>query len=265
MKIMNNKNVFWNFKGEKIKFYDLLDYKSDENINEILDEVDRFYPNIKELRKLQPKKKIKKDNKSFILRKLLLRQNKFRLLKSSSDNMILNYITKKKDKFNDYYKNNNNEDFILNSNIKNKEKNKTLLYLNKGKSNLLDKNIKKEIIINQKNLKQYENKLNNNIRKRNDCLNEEYYNINFYFSNSMIGKRIKKYSYIIDKINNLSNTSKNLNNSIKNIIKDISINNNNLLLFHKEEKRKNIINKYQNYISYDDYDIINKIKYKQYY
>ena len=75
---MNNKNVFWNFKGEKIKFYDLLDYKSDENINEILNEVDRFFPNIKELRKLQPKKKINKDIKSILLKKLLIRKNKFR-------------------------------------------------------------------------------------------------------------------------------------------------------------------------------------------
>ena len=195
---MNNKNVFWNFKGEKIKFYDILDYKSNQNINEILDEVDRFYPNIKELRKLQPKQKIKKDNKSFILKKLLIKHTKFRLLKSSSDRMILNYITKKKDKFNDFYNHNNNEDFIFNSKIINKEKNKNLLLLNfyKLKSNLLCKN-KKDIIINQKNFnpkkEKYENKLYNNIIKRNDFLNEEYYHKNVYFSNPTFNKRIKNF------------------------------------------------------------------------
>lgn len=195
---MNNKNVFWNFKGEKIKFYDILDYKSNKNINEILDEVDRFYPNIKELRKLQPKQKIKKDNKSFILKKLLIKHTKFRLLKSSSDRMILNYITKKKDKFNDFYNHNNNEDFIFNSKIINKEKNKNLLLLNfyKLKSNLLCKN-KKDIIINQKNFnpkkEKYENKLYNNIIKRNDFLNEEYYHKNVYFSNPTFNKRIKNF------------------------------------------------------------------------
>ena len=195
---MNNKNVFWNIKGEKIKFYDILDYKSNKNINEILDEVDRFYPNIKELRKLQPKQKIKKDNKSFILKKLLIKHTKFRLLKSSSDRMILNYITKKKDKFNDFYNHNNNEDFIFNSKIINKEKNKNLLLLNfyKLKSNLLCKN-KKDIIINQKNFnpkkEKYENKLYNNIIKRNDFLNEEYYHKNVYFSNPTFNKRIKNF------------------------------------------------------------------------
>ena len=47
----------------------------------------------------------------------------------------------------------------------------------------------------------------------------------------------KKFSYIIDKINNLSNISRNLNNSTKNIIKDISIKKNNLLSINKKEKK----------------------------
>ena len=71
-----------------------------------------------------------------------------------------------------------------------------LLNFYKLKSNLLCKN-KKDIIINQKNFnpkkEKYENKLYNNIIKRNDFLNEEYYHKNVYFSNPTFNKRIKNF------------------------------------------------------------------------
>ena len=99
----DERNVFKFYKGEKIKFNNFINDKSNRNKKIILDEVDRFYPNIKELRKLQPKKTIKKNTDETTIRKLEIKKNKKRLLKSASNSMILNYITKKKEEFNDYY------------------------------------------------------------------------------------------------------------------------------------------------------------------
>ena len=77
----DERNVFKFYKGEKIKFNNFINDKSNRNKKIILYEVDRFYPNIKELRKLQPKKTIKKNTDETTIRKLEIKKNKKRLLK----------------------------------------------------------------------------------------------------------------------------------------------------------------------------------------
>ena len=75
------KKVFDDFNDENFKPYNRLKNKSDLNIKLIYDEIDRLYPNIKELRKLIPKKKVNKNLNLIRLRQLVEKQNKTRLIK----------------------------------------------------------------------------------------------------------------------------------------------------------------------------------------
>ena len=270
---MNNKNVFWNFKGEKIKFYDLLDYKSDENINEILDEVDRFYPNIKELRKLQPKKTIKKNSDETIIRKLEIKKNKKRLLKSASNSMILNYIAKKKEEFNDYY---NKKYYFKESSLQNlsekrerniKERNRNShFYLSKSISKSHSKRSKRkfnqsmDLKIPNINISKEENlsKIYKFLRMKN--LSKDYATIksNLHASNIIMNIRQKKVPKIFEKINDISRSSRVIYNNLNFKIKEIRFDNRgNPLFMTREEKRQNIIKKMNEIENYIDYKKLN--------
>ena len=96
------KNVFEFGSDDKNKFNRELKIKNNLNTNFISNEVDRFYPNIQELRKLKIKKPINKNIAAIMLKKLQIKQKHKRLIKSSSDPMILNLIQKNKNKFTNY-------------------------------------------------------------------------------------------------------------------------------------------------------------------
>jgi hypothetical protein len=250
---MNNKNVFWNFKGEKIKFYDILDYKSNKNINEILDEVDRFYPNIKELRKLIPKKKVNKNLNLIRLRQLVEKQNKTRLIKSSSDKMILNYVTKKKEEFNDFCKKNKSDSIINFSSIQGNrnlklKKNSDNFCLTKSIKTSLKKSlsIKTEKIKNSKSKKKifpkflkYDDFLYKFKRKNNEQKNYSYVKSHLYNSNSIVNIRKKKFSSkIYEKVQNMSYTSKIVYKGIKEKLIDLKIENKDKIIFKDFQKLK---------------------------
>ena len=82
------KNIFVIKNSDKNKLNRELKIINNYKINFISNEIDRFYPNIQELRKLKEKKPIIKNMTTIILKKLKIKQNKKRLLKSTSIPMI---------------------------------------------------------------------------------------------------------------------------------------------------------------------------------
>ena len=98
------KNFFEFGSDDKKKFNRELKIKNNLYTNFISNEVDRFYPNIQELRKLKIKKPINKNIAAIMLKRLQIKQNQNRLLKSASDPMILTIIKNNKNKFRNFLK-----------------------------------------------------------------------------------------------------------------------------------------------------------------
>ncbi len=270
----DERNIFEFYKGEKIKFNNFINDKSNTNKKIILDEVDRFYPNIKELRKLQPKKTIKKNSDETIIRKLEIKKNKKRLLKSASNSMILNYITKKKEEFNDYYnkKHNLKESSLQNLSEKRerniKERNRNLyFYLSKSISKSHSKNRSKrkfnqsvDFKIPNINISKVENlsKIYKFLRMKN--ISKDYMTIksNLHASNIIMNIRQKKVPKIFEKINDISRSSRVIYNNLNFKIKEIRFDNRgNPLFMTREEKRQNIIKKMNEIENFIDYKKLN--------
>ena len=269
----DERNVFKFYKGEKIKFNNFINDKSNTNKKIILDEVDRFYPNIKELRKLQPKKTIKKNSDETIIRKLEIKKNKKRLLKSASNSMILNYIAKKKEEFNDYY---NKKYYFKESSLQNlsekrerniKERNRNShFYLSKSISKSHSKRSKRkfnqsmDLKIPNINISKEENlsKIYKFLRMKN--LSKDYATIksNLHASNIIMNIRQKKVPKIFEKINDISRSSRVIYNNLNFKIKEIRFDNRgNPLFMTREEKRQNIIKKMNEIENYIDYKKLN--------
>ena len=98
------KNVFVFEADNNNKFNRELKIKKHLNVEFIANEIDRFYPNIQELRKLKIKKPINKNIAAIMLKRLQIKQNQNRLLKSASDPMILTIIKNNKNKFKNFLK-----------------------------------------------------------------------------------------------------------------------------------------------------------------
>ena len=247
------KKVFDDFNDENFKPYNQLRNKSDLNIKLINDEIDRLYPNIKELRKLIPKKKVNKNLNLIRLRQLVEKQNKTRLIKSSSDKMILNYVTKKKEEFNDFCKKNKSDSIINfssiqgNRNLKQK-KNSDNFCLTKSIKTSLKKSLstKTEKKNNSKSKKKifpkflkYDDFLYKFKRKNNEQKKNSYVKSHLYNSNSIMNIRTKKFSSkIYEKVQNMSYTSKIVYKRIKEKLIDLKIENKDKIIFKDFQKLK---------------------------
>ena len=247
------KKVFDDFNDENFKPYNRLKNKSDLNIKLIYDEIDRLYPNIKELRKLIPKKKVNKNLNLIRLRQLVEKQNKTRLIKSSSDKMILNYVTKKKEEFNDFCKKNKSDSIINFSSIQGNrnlklKKNSDNFCLTKSIKTSLKKSlsIKTEKINNSKSKKKkfpkflkYDDFLYKFKRKNNEQKKNSYVKSHLYNSNSIMNIRTKKLSSkIYEKVQNMSYTSKIVYKRIKEKLIDLKIENKDKIIFKDFQKLK---------------------------
>lgn len=247
------KKVFDDFNDENFKPYNRLKNKSDLNIKLIYDEIDRLYPNIKELRKLIPKKKVNKNLNLIRLRQLVEKQNKTRLIKSSSDKMILNYVTKKKEEFNDFCKKNKSDSIINFSSIQGNrnlklKKNSDNFCLTKSIKTSLKKSlsIKTEKINNSKSKKKkfpkflkYDDFLYKFKRKNNEQKKNSYVKSHLYNSNSIMNIRTKKFSSkIYEKVQNMSYTSKIVYKRIKEKLIDLKIENKDKIIFKDFQKLK---------------------------
>lgn len=247
------KKVFDDFNDENFKPYNRLKNKSDLNIKLIYDEIDRLYPNIKELRKLIPKKKVNKNLNLIRLRQLVEKQNKTRLIKSSSDKMILNYVTKKKEEFNDFCKKNKSDSIINFSSIQGNrnlklKKNSDNFCLTKSNKTSLKKSlsIKTEKINNSKSKKKkfpkflkYDDFLYKFKRKNNEQKKNSYVKSHLYNSNSIMNIRTKKFSSkIYEKVQNMSYTSKIVYKRIKEKLIDLKIENKDKIIFKDFQKLK---------------------------
>lgn len=247
------KKVFDDFNDENFKPYNRLKNKSDLNIKLIYDEIDRLYPNIKELRKLIPKKKVNKNLNLIRLRQLVEKQNKTRLIKSSSDKMILNYVTKKKEEFNDFCKKNKSDSIINFSSIQGNrnlklKKNSDNFCLTKSIKTSLKKSlsIKTEKIKNSKSKKKifpkflkYDDFLYKFKRKNNEQKKNSYVKSHLYNSNSIMNIRTKKFSSkIYEKVQNMSYTSKIVYKRIKEKLIDLKIENKDKIIFKDFQKLK---------------------------
>ena len=247
------KKVFDDFNDENFKPYNRLKNKSDLNIKLIYDEIDRLYPNIKELRKLIPKKKVNKNLNLIRLRQLVEKQNKTRLIKSSSDKMILNYVTKKKVEFNDFCKKNKSDSIINFSSIQGNrnlklKKNSDNFCLTKSIKTSLKKSlsIKTEKINNSKSKKKifpkflkYDDFLYKFKRKNNEQKKNSYVKSHLYNSNSIMNIRTKKFSSkIYEKVQNMSYTSKIVYKRIKEKLIDLKIENKDKIIFKDFQKLK---------------------------
>ena len=247
------KKVFDDFNDENFKPYNRLKNKSDLNIKLIYDEIDRLYPNIKELRKLIPKKKVNKNLNLIRLRQLVEKQNKTRLIKSSSDKMILNYVTKKKEEFNDFCKKNKSDSIINFSSIQGNrnlklKKNSDNFCLTKSIKTSLKKSLstKTEKKNNSKSKKKifpkflkYDDFLYKFKRKNNEQKKNSYVKSHLYNSNSIMNIRTKKFSSkIYEKVQNMSYTSKIVYKGIKEKLIDLKIENKDKIIFKDFQKLK---------------------------
>ena len=247
------KKVFDDFNDENFKPYNQLKNKSDLNIKLINDEIDRLYPNIKELRKLIPKKKVNKNLNLIRLRQLVEKQNKTRLIKSSSDKMILNYVTKKKEEFNDFCKKNKSDSIINFSSIQGNrnlklKKNSDNFCLTKSIKTSLKKSLstKTEKKNNSKSKKKkfpkflkYDDFLYKFKRKNNEQKKYSYVKSHLHNSNSIMNIRTKKFSSkIYEKVQNMSYTSKIVYKRIKEKLIDLKIENKDKIIFKDFQKLK---------------------------
>lgn len=245
------KNVFEDFNDEKFKFFNQLKNKSELNEKIIFDEIDRFYPNIKELRKLQNKKKPKKNLNLIRLRKLVDKQNKTRLIRSSSDKMILNFLTKKKEEFNSFCKKNESESLLNISSIKGhrnikQKKNSENFFISKSKiilKNNLSKNSEKisnNISKNKyfPNFIKYDDFITKFKRKNNPRNNYSYIKSHLYDSNSIMNIRTKKNSKIFEKVKNMSYNSKKVYQGIKEKLNDLKFENKNNINYNFKYSQK---------------------------
>ena len=187
--------------------------------------------------------------------------------------MILNYITKKKEEFNDYY---NKKYYFKESSLQNlsekrerniKERNRNShFYLSKSISKSHSKRSKRkfnqsmDLKIPNINISKEENlsKIYKFLRMKN--LSKDYATIksNLHASNIIMNIRQKKVPKIFEKINDISRSSRVIYNNLNFKIKEIRFDNRgNPLFMTREEKRQNIIKKMNEIENYIDYKKLN--------
>ena len=229
------KNVFV-FEGDNNnKFNRELKIKKHLNVEFIANEIDRFYPNIQELRKLKKKKPIIKDMSEMILQQLLIKQKHKRLIKSSSDPMILNLIQKNKNKFTDYYNKHKNNTNIFQTSKNNEKRNFKIKYRNKKLIKSKSFNLTKSYLKTNESINKYIPKrkffpkipkyFNSMNKFKRNKFNNEYLTIRSNLSSIDISTKEKKVPKIYEKVRNLSNISKKFYIDIKNDINRFQIDN----------------------------------------
>ncbi len=261
------KNVFDFGSDDKKKFNRELKIKNNLYTNFISNEVDRFYPNIQELRKLKIKKPINKNIAAIMLKRLQIKQNQNRLLKSASDPMILTIIKNNKNKFQNFLKKKNASDTKIfepvshNEEIKSKIKyrNRKLIKsksFNDAKSYLITNESINKYIPRSKYFPKIPKFFNSIGRFKRNLPNNEYLTIKSHLSSSSISisYKEKKVPKIYQKLRSLSNISKQFYLDIKNDIKRFKIDNlqNPYRKLKEKEKRIKIkrIKNLENFIEY---------------
>ena len=222
------KNVFVFRNTDKNNLNRELKLNNNFNINFITNEVDRFYPNIQELRKLKEKKPIVKNMTDIILKKLKIKQNKKRLLKSASDPMILNLIQKNKNKFTNYYKKNESDTNLFetinnNENKNSKINNRNTKFIKSKSFNFTNSHLKTNESLNKyiprskyfPIIPKYINSINKFDRNKPKFLTIKSHLSSSSLSINSIEKKAPK---IYQKLRCLSNISKRFYNDIKNDI-----------------------------------------------